>query len=88
MDSGGVINCCSRASKLTRGKLQRQGDWGDWQNSEWLQLNQYMSQFLFGDPAFVKTQESVFNLAWTYNIKTENGRKKARCTCDCSTRAG
>ena len=47
-----------------------------------------MSQFLFGDPTFVKTQESVFNLVWTYNIKTEDGRKKARCTCDGSTRAG
>jgi hypothetical protein len=48
-----------------------------------------MSQFLFGDPTFLKTQESLFNLVWTYNINTEDGRKKAHyCTCGVSTLAG
>ena len=41
--SGGVYQWSF--NKLTRGKLIKQDDWSDWQNSEWLQLDQYYSQF-------------------------------------------
>ena len=88
VDSGGVLNQYTRANRLTRGKLQHQDDWNDWQESEFLQLDQYMKQYMFGDPRKVESASAIFNLVWSYNIKTEDGRKKARCTCDGSTRAG
>ena len=34
------------------------------------------------------SKDSVFNLVWTYAVKELDKRKKARCTCDGSTRAG
>lgn len=43
---------------------------------------------MFGDPVRVESTEAVFNLVWTYVIKELDKRKKARCTCDGSTRAG
>ena len=78
----------TRANRLTRSKILRQEDWSDWQTSEYLQLDQYMKQFMFGKPTAVQSKSAVFNLVWSYNIKTEDGRKKARCTCDGSTRSG
>jgi hypothetical protein len=74
--------------KLTRGKLIQQTDWSDWQDSEYLQLNQYDSQGMFGDPVVTKEGDAIFHLVWTYNIKAVDGRKKARCVCDGSTRSG
>jgi hypothetical protein len=43
---------------------------------------------MFGDPVPRLKDMAVFNLIWSYNIKAEDGRKKARCTCDGSTRGG
>ena len=43
---------------------------------------------MFGQPVQVKTREHVFHLVWTYKIKDEDGRKKARCACDGSSRGG
>ena len=74
--------------KLTRGKLLGQDDWGDWQDSEYLQLDQYDSQGMFGDPVAVDEDDAVFHLVWTYAIKALNCWKKARCVCDGSTRSG
>jgi hypothetical protein len=83
---GGVFQCSF--NNLTRGKLLKQDDWADWQNSEWLQLDQYYSQFMFGDPVKVKDRSNVFFLVWTYTIKDVDGRKKARCACDGYSRGG
>ena len=66
----------------------KQDDWTDWEASEFLQLEQYMQQLMFGVPVQVESQSAVFNLVWSYDVKVEDGRKKARCTCDGSTRAG
>ena len=85
---GDVINCVTKAMKLTRGKLLQLSDWDDWQESEYLQLNQYHSQGMFGDPVLTKDGDAIFHLVWTYNIKAVDGRKKARCVCDGSTRSG
>jgi len=85
---GGVRNMTTRVMKLTRKILKQQDDWNDWRDSEWLQLDQYDKQGMFGKPVKVDTTESVFYLVWTYVIKTADKRKKARCTCDGSTRAG
>jgi hypothetical protein len=74
--------------KLTRGKLLRQDGWDDWQDSEYLQLDQYDSQGMFGDPVAVDDDAAVFHLVWTYAIKALDHRKKARCVYDGSSRSG
>ena len=74
--------------KLTRGKLLSQNDWTDWQDSEYLQLDQYDAQGMFGNPVRSQDGDAIFHLVWTYAIKAVDGRKKARCVCDGSTRSG
>ena len=88
VDSGGVLNMVNRVMKLTRGKLLKQPDWNDWQESEYLQLNQYYDQGMFGAPQHVDDTASVFHTVWTYVIKALDGRKKARFACDGSPRSG
>ena len=83
---GGVLQYITRAHKLTCGVLVKQDDWSDWQKSEFLQLDQYDLQGMFGDPVLVLKGSAMFNLVWTYAVKEVDGRKKARCTCDGSTR--
>jgi hypothetical protein len=68
--------------KLARGKILKQVDWNDWQESEYLQLNQYHNQGMFGPSLLVDEDAAIFPLAWTYNVKALDGRKKARCVCD------
>ncbi len=43
---------------------------------------------MFGTPVTVESNEAVFNLVWSYGIKAVDVRKKARCTCDGSSRSG
>ena len=85
VNKGGVLNLTTESHKLTRQKLLDQDDWKDWESSEHLQLDQYEKQFIFGTPCKPTKKSAVFNLIWTYLIKKEDGRKKARCTCNGST---
>jgi hypothetical protein len=71
--NGDVLNYTTKVMKLTRGKLIQQQDWDNWQSSEYLQLNQYKDQGMFGSPVAVTSEDAVFHLVWTYNIKTVNG---------------
>ena len=64
--------------KLTRGKLLKGPDWDEWQSSEYLQLNQYHTQGMFGTPTLVDDDAAVFHTVWTYGIKALDARKKAR----------
>jgi hypothetical protein len=73
---------------LTWGRLIQQDYWNNWQHSEYLQLNQYSNQGCFGDPTTIDKDDAVFHLVWTYNIKALDGRKKALCVCDGSSRSG
>ncbi len=75
--SGNVLNYITRVMRLTRGKLLCQEDWSDWQTSEFLQLDQYDSQGMFGAPVLMDSNEAVFNLVWSYGIKAVDARKKA-----------
>ena len=75
--SGDVLNYITWVMKLTRGKLLHQEDWGEWQTSEFPQLDQYDSQGMFGTPVAVESNEAVFNLVWSYGIKAVDARKKA-----------
>jgi hypothetical protein len=84
----GVLHYITKAQHLTRGKLIKQDDWGDWNSSEFTQLDQYKAQGLFGAPRIVTSDKAVFNLVWTYMIKDVDKCKKARCTCDGSPRSG
>jgi len=88
VECGEVQNVVTRAMRLTRGKLLKQPDWSEWQSSEFLQLNQYFDQGMLGQPHMPSREDSIFHLVWTYNIKALDGRKKARCVCDGSPRAG
>ncbi len=88
VDDGLVLNYVSKAMKLIRGKLLQQQDWSDWQDSEYLQLNQYEDQGMFGQPVAVNEDDAVFHLVWTYSIKAVNGCKKACCICNGLTRSG
>jgi hypothetical protein len=85
VDSGDVLNYVTCVMRLTHEKLLRQEDWSDWQASEFLQLNQYDSQAMFGLPVAVESIKAVFNLVWSYGIKAIVGCKKAWCTCNRST---
>ncbi len=88
VDSGDVLNYVTRVMRLTHGKLLRQDDWCNWQALEFLQLDQYDAQKMFGLPMAVESTKAVFNLVWSYGIKAIDGRKKARCTCNGSTQSG
>jgi hypothetical protein len=63
--------------QLSRGKLLKQPDWDEWQQSEFLQLDQYDEQGMFGPPVSMRDKMAVFHLVWTYAIKTLGSRKKA-----------
>ncbi len=77
VESGDVHNYTTRVMRLTRGRLLKQVDWMDWQDLEYLQLDQYDKQTMFGNPIAVDKDDAVFHLIWTYNIKALDGRKKA-----------
>ena len=83
-----VLNYVTRVMKLTCGKLLQQDNWNNWQASEFLQLDQYNTQGMFGTPVAANKDNATFHLVWTYAIKIVNGRKKARCVYDGSTRSG
>jgi hypothetical protein len=88
VESGDVHQYVTWVMRLTRGKLLLQDDWSDWQASEFLQLDQHDAQGMFGDPVPVDKDDAVFFLVWTYGVKALDGRKKARCVCDGSSRSG
>jgi hypothetical protein len=73
---------------LTCGKLLQQDDWLEWQNAEYLQLDQYDSQGMFGTPISMSKDDAIFHLVWTYAIKALNNWKKARCVYNGSTCSG
>jgi len=66
----------------------KQPDWDEWQASEYLQLDQYDAQGMFGTPVPRMEDMSVFHSVWTYAIKAMDARKKARWACGGSPRSG
>jgi hypothetical protein len=88
VSSGDVLNVVTRVMRLTRGKLLKQPDWEEWQASEYLQLDQYDAQGMFGQPVPRAEDMAVFHSVWTYAIKALDARKKARWACDGSPRSG
>jgi hypothetical protein len=83
-----VRNVVTKVMKLTQGKLMKQDNWMDWIESEHVQLDQYDKQYMFGDPMAAEDESANFHLVWTYVVKELDGRKKARCVCNGSSRLG
>jgi hypothetical protein len=88
VDSDNVLNYTTRVMKLTHGKLLKQDDWIDWQELEYLQLDQYDAQGMFGTPVSAKDDKAIFHLVWTHAIKALAGQNEACCVCDGSTPSG
>ena len=84
-DDGECRSLISNATRLTRGKLMKQPDWEEWSNAEKLQWDQYEEQGMLGTPIPLPTGSARFNIVWQYGVK-HDGRKKARATCDGSSR--
>jgi hypothetical protein len=82
VNSGQVLNVVTWVMPLSRGKLLKQPNWDEWQALEFLQLDQYDTQGMFGSPVTVDSEAAVFHSVWTYAIKALDGQKKARWTCD------
>jgi hypothetical protein len=74
---GKVLHYVTWAQRFTCGRLIKQDDWQEWISSEFTQLDQFEAQGMFGSPQHVTSDDTVFNLVWTYNIKEVNNRKKA-----------
>jgi hypothetical protein len=87
-NSGDVLNVTTRVMRLTWGKLLKQPDWEDLQMSEFLQLDQYNAQGMFGQPVPQLEDMVVFHSVWTYIIKAIDSRKKTCWACDGSPRLG
>jgi hypothetical protein len=62
VQSGNVLNVVTRAMRLTRGKLLRQPDWDEWQQSEVLQLDQYDEQGMCWNTHVNERREGGFPL--------------------------
>jgi hypothetical protein len=65
----GVLDVITWIMKLTGGKLIKQPNWNEWLASEYVQLDQYDSQGMFGDPMEVDSNAAVFHTVWTNAIK-------------------
>ncbi len=85
---GDVLNVTTKVMKLTCGKLMKQHNWSEWNKLEFLQLDQYDKQFMFGTPVVATNRSAIFHLVWKNVIKELDGCKKARCVCNGSPRSG
>ncbi len=61
IEDGDILNYLTRVMKLTRGKLLQQDNWTDWQDSEYLQLNQYNAHGMFGTPVAATDEDAIFH---------------------------
>jgi hypothetical protein len=70
VESGDALNYTTCIMKLTRDKLLHQEVWTDWQELEYLQLNQYDAQGMFGEPILAEEDTAILHLVLTYVIKS------------------
>jgi hypothetical protein len=84
-----VVHKAISGPKINRRSHQKQADWPEWRDSEWVQLDKYDKQSMFGTPCTAPIDASIFFWVWLYSIKPhEKSRKKVRGVCDGSTRGG
>jgi hypothetical protein len=70
-----------KSKQLTLKKLKQTKEWDKWKLVEWLQLDQYYGQKMFGDPCPLPPGANVLNMLWYYDIKID-GHLKARTVCN------
>jgi hypothetical protein len=61
MHLGDVLNVVTQVMCLTWHKPLKQPDWDEWQASEYLPLDQYDAQGMFGQPVPMVEDISVFH---------------------------
>jgi hypothetical protein len=84
-----VVHKSITGPKFNRRTLQEHLDWKDWLAEEWIQLDNYAKQNMFGAPCTAPNYASTFFWVWLYSIKPyENDQTKVRGVCDGSTRGG
>jgi hypothetical protein len=84
-----VVHKAITGPKFNGRSIQKQSDWHEWRDSEWVQMDNYDRQGMFGTPCTAPIDALIFFWVWFYSIKPhENNRKKVRVVCDCSTRGG
>jgi hypothetical protein len=88
VNSGDVLNVTTQVMWSTWGKLLKQPDWEEWQMLEFLQLDPYDAQGMFGQPVPQLEDMVVFHSVWTYAIKAVDSCKKAHWACDGPPRSG
>jgi hypothetical protein len=84
-----VVHKAITGPKFTSRTLQNQLDWKDWLTAEWIQLDSYDKQSMFGPPCTAPIDASVFFWVCLYSVNPhKNNHKKVRGVCDRSTRSG
>jgi hypothetical protein len=84
-----VVHKTITGPKFNCRTVQKQLDWKDWLEPEWIQLDNYAKQNMFGTPCTAPIDASIFFWVWLHSIKPhENDRKKVRGICDGSTCGG
>jgi hypothetical protein len=84
-----VVHKAMTGPKFNGRSLQKQSDWSEWRASEWVQLDNYDKQGMFGTPCTAPIDAFTFFWVWLYSIKPhENNCKKVHSVCDGSTRGG
>ena len=69
---------------LNRTQLVKRPNWAKWEQSEFLQLDQYDRQNMFGKPGPIPSSiqdPNILPMIWVYIIKVD-GRYKARCVAN------
>jgi hypothetical protein len=71
-----VIHKAVTGPKFNRRHLQQQLNWNEWKNAEWIQLEKYRKQNMFGPPCTAPIDASIFFWVWRYSIKPYEKNRK------------
>jgi hypothetical protein len=59
-----VVHKAITGTKFNRRSLHKQSDWPEWRDSEWIQLDNYDKQGMFGIPCTAPLDASIFFWVW------------------------
>eukprot|EP00957_Ditylum_brightwellii_P118102 9006948-Ditylum_brightwellii.AAC.1 len=69
---------------LTRSKLKKEVDWGEWLAVKKTQLDSMEDLEIYREPTYALKGTKILRSVWTYMIK-HDGRKKAQNCCNGSS---
>ena len=75
------VNKTTQPHFYKRKQLLKKEDWCEWEQSKWLQLDQYECQGIFGAPCAQPTGSRIFNIVWTYCTKMVGTNKRKLGAC-------